>query len=301
MQLFGRETTETLPGCCSCGVHGWCVGWRVALPPTYHWRGAVGLPLAAGLPTTRAQAPFTTGSPCPPCPCVCRRQGDCEQHVWHARGGAGGRLSVCPVLLVPGQPGQHGGEGKAAGWLAGWLCGCMRDWPGPVGWRNSALPCFAWRPHVVSRRMGTNPPLVEAWTARVLSSLLGPARSPCLPAPHQVIKLISQVIADFADGEISQVRFRRHPALPTAAASHPAAWPLCAGRGWAATPLVSWLMACHRVAPTTVFACRRPPRCLTRPSTCRATWTSRSGRRPPSWPPPAAPPPSSPSAAPRVG
>ena len=39
-----------------------------------------------------------------------RRQGDGEQPVRHARGGAGRRLSVCPVLLVPGQPGQYGGH-----------------------------------------------------------------------------------------------------------------------------------------------------------------------------------------------
>lgn len=60
-------------------------------------------------PSPSCQAP-----PCLPPGPAARRQGDCEQHVWDARGGAGGRLPVCPVLLVPGQPGQHGG-GKGGG------------------------------------------------------------------------------------------------------------------------------------------------------------------------------------------
>lgn len=56
-----------------------------------------------------------------------------------------------------------------------------------------------------------------------------------------------------------------------------------------------------RSSPTlpTARSARRPP-CLTPPSTCSATWTSRSGRRPPSSPPRAAPPPSSPTATTRV-
>ena len=64
---------------------------------------------------TRAAAAAERPSPSPsPSPSALRylppRVGHGEQQVWHPRGGAGGRLFVRAVVLVPGQPGQLGGH-----------------------------------------------------------------------------------------------------------------------------------------------------------------------------------------------
>ena len=99
----------------SGGRQGWV--WLVprAGQPTYHTHPWC-------LPASHSSLPLPLPPPslCPPplsthhlnfCTAIlcCCRQGHRQQPVWHARCGAGGRLPVCAVILVPGQPGQHGG------------------------------------------------------------------------------------------------------------------------------------------------------------------------------------------------
>ena len=142
------------------------------------------------LPSRTLMARTFTFPLLPPPPC---RQGHHQQHVRHPRRSTGGGLPFCAVVVVPSKPGEYRGERNAGS-----------------RWGESADKASL-HPMAGTGREDDD----EASQGGHKCCLAFPWSLP-LDLPHvtphfphfltpQVIKLISQVIADFANGEISQV------------------------------------------------------------------------------------------------